>query len=88
MKGTLAPVEHVSTRGKMPRNFAIDPTGNYLIVANQESDKLVVFHIDPETGHLTPGQVVTQRIPVCGAVCRRRLIVPSPKLIILTGHAI
>ena len=65
VKGTLAPVEHVSTRGKMPRNFAIDPTGNYLIVANQESDKLVVFHIDPETGHLTPGQVVTQRIPVC-----------------------
>ncbi len=32
-------------RGGVPRNFAIDPTGTYVIVANQDTDNLVVFSI-------------------------------------------
>ena len=35
-KGTLTAVEHASTRGKTPRNFGIDPTGAYLLAANQD----------------------------------------------------
>jgi 6-phosphogluconolactonase len=65
-KGTLTPVEYVSTRGKTPRNFAIDPTGSYLIAANQDSNNLVAFRIDALSGHLTPtGQVVELPTPVC-----------------------
>ncbi len=65
-KGTLTPVEYVSTQGKTPRNFAIDPTGSYLFAANQDSDSVVVFRIDPKTGRLTPsGQVLEVPSPVC-----------------------
>ena len=65
-KGTLTPIEDVSTRGKEPRNFAIDPTGKYLIAANQNSDSLAVFRIDAQSGRLTPtGQVLEVGSPVC-----------------------
>ena len=57
---------HQSTRGKTPRNFCIDPAGHYLLAANQDSDTLVVFGIDPETGALTPtGHVAEVPKPVC-----------------------
>src|SRR5439155_17476460 len=36
--GALTSVGHESTRGMTPRNFAIDPTGSFLLVANQKSD--------------------------------------------------
>ena len=65
-KGTLTPVEHVSTQGKTPRNFAIDPTGKYLFAANQDSDSIVILRIDQQTGRLTPtGQVLDVASPVC-----------------------
>ncbi len=64
-KGTLKPVEHVSTQGKTPRGFELDPTGSYLIAANQDSDSLVVFQIDQNTGKLTPtGQKIEAFAPV------------------------
>jgi len=65
-KGTLTLVEHTSTQGKTPRNFAIDPTGSYLFAANQGSGNIVLFHIDRNTGRLTPaGQTVEVGSPVC-----------------------
>ena len=64
--GRLRALGHQSTEGKTPRNFGIDPTGAYLIVANQDADSLVVFRIDPKTGELTPtGNVVEVPKPVC-----------------------
>jgi 6-phosphogluconolactonase len=64
-KGTVTPVERVSTQGKTPRGFGIDPTGGYLIAGNQDSDSLVVFRIDPKTGRLTPtGQKLEAFAPV------------------------
>jgi len=66
VKGTLTPVDYVSTQGKTPRNFAIDPTGSFLIAANMDSDNLVVFRIDPRSGRLTPtGQTAEVSSPVC-----------------------
>ena len=35
--------------GKFPRNFAIDPTGQFLIAANQNSSNLVLFRIDAKS---------------------------------------
>jgi 6-phosphogluconolactonase len=63
-KGTLTPLEYVSTAGKMPRSFAIDPSGEWLLVANQESNTVVTFRIDRESGRLTPtGQFIEVNSP-------------------------
>jgi len=52
--------------GKTPRNFMIDPTGQYLLVANQNSDNIVVFRINPATGLLKPtGEEIQVPNPVC-----------------------
>jgi 6-phosphogluconolactonase len=64
--GTLADVGHQSTLGRTPRNFSLDPSGNFLLVANQNSDEIVVFKRNVETGLLTDTQ---QRIKVGEPVC-------------------
>jgi 6-phosphogluconolactonase len=65
-KGVLRPIDHIPTKGKTPRSFAIDPTGKYLFAANQESNNIVVFRIHPSSGRLTPtGQVLEVPTPVC-----------------------
>jgi 6-phosphogluconolactonase len=53
-KGTLKETGRVSTKGRTPRNFAMDPTGAFLLAANQDSGNVVVFRIDPTNGGLTP----------------------------------
>ncbi|MBL9171982.1 MAG: lactonase family protein [Verrucomicrobiales bacterium] len=64
--GRLKWVERVSTQGKVPRNFQIDPTGHYLWAANQNSDSIVLFRVDGATGKLTPtGQTLSVGSPVC-----------------------
>src|ERR1700757_312274 len=35
--GTLTPVGHQGSLGAKPRDFCIDPTGKFLVVANQDS---------------------------------------------------
>jgi 6-phosphogluconolactonase len=65
-KGILTLVEHVSVKGKTPRNFEIDPAGNRLLVANQATDNIVEFAIDATTGKLTPtGTELKVPAPVC-----------------------
>ncbi len=65
-KGTLTLVEQTPTGGIMPRSFAIDPTGNYLLAANELSNNLVVFRIDPVTGKLAKtGKEIIVDTPVC-----------------------
>lgn len=53
INGTLKYVGLEPTRGKTPRNFIIDPTGNFLLVANQNSNNVIIFKIDKSTGLLT-----------------------------------
>lgn len=53
-KGTLSLVERHSSGGKTPRNFMIDPTGEYLLAAHQNSDNIVVFKRDTKTGKISP----------------------------------
>jgi 6-phosphogluconolactonase len=65
--GGLTRVDHVSSGGKTPRSFGIDPSGRWLIAVNQRSEtgQVVVFAIDPATGKLTPtGQTVSVGAPV------------------------
>lgn len=64
--GTLRPLGHQSTRGKTPRNFALDPSKQYLLAANQDSDTVALFRIDAQTGLLSPlGEPVAVPRPVC-----------------------
>jgi 6-phosphogluconolactonase len=65
-QGTLTPVGHESTRGRIPRNFAIAPCGTFLAAANQDTDNLLMFRLDPASGRLTPtGDVVQPGTPIC-----------------------
>ncbi len=64
--GQLAAVGHTSTQGRTPRNFAIDRTGGRLFVANQDSDSIVPFRVDPRRGMLEQaGPPVAVPTPVC-----------------------
>ncbi len=65
-KGMLSYVGRQSTLGKGPRNFAIDPTGNFLLVGNGESDEIVVFKRNKVTGLLFPTEeTISVGSPVC-----------------------
>ncbi|MCX6924560.1 MAG: beta-propeller fold lactonase family protein, partial [Verrucomicrobia bacterium] len=64
--GKLTCLEHQSTQGKFPRHFAIDPTGQWLLAENQNSDSVVVFRVNAKTGRLiSTGQSVSIGAPVC-----------------------
>ena len=64
--GELTAIGHQSAGIKTPRNFAIEPTGQYMLVANQSGNNVIVFRIDPLTGQLTPtGSSVQVASPVC-----------------------
>jgi 6-phosphogluconolactonase len=64
--GKLTLIGHQSVKGKTPRNFVIDPTGKFLLVANQDSDNVVTFRIDQTSGKLIDiGVETTVPSPVC-----------------------
>jgi 6-phosphogluconolactonase len=64
--GKLKLAGYQSTMGKTPRNFMIDPTGKFLLAANQNSDNIVVFKRNKTTGLLTPtGTEISVPKPVC-----------------------
>ncbi|HEY3598022.1 MAG TPA: lactonase family protein [Paraburkholderia sp.] len=50
--GHLTEVGRQSSFGSAPREFSIDPTGQWLIVGNQNSDTAYVFRRDRESGLL------------------------------------
>ena len=66
--GALALEQAVSTDGDWPRNFTLDPTGRWILVANQKSGSVVVFSRDQESGRLTPTR---ERIAIASPVCLR-----------------
>lgn len=64
--GKLTVVSHQSTLGKAPRNFTIDPSGNFLLVGNQDSDEVVIFKRDRKSGLLEDtGKRISLGKPVC-----------------------
>ncbi len=50
--GALTPIVRSSCGGKIPRNFVLDPSERWMLVANQNSNWVSVFARDPETGKL------------------------------------
>ena len=64
--GVLKLKGYQSVMGKTPRNFIIDPTGNYLLAANQSTDNIVIFKRNKQTGLLHPtGKQIKVSMPVC-----------------------
>jgi 6-phosphogluconolactonase len=64
--GWLTFVGHQSTLGKTPRNFNFDPSGNFLLAANQNSDEITIFKVDKKTGLLSDtGKRIKVGNPVC-----------------------
>ncbi len=64
--GQLTFVGRESSKGKIPRNFVIDPTGNFLLVANQDTDDIHVFKRNKKSGLLTSTDIsIKVGRPVC-----------------------
>jgi 6-phosphogluconolactonase len=53
----------------VPRNYAIDPSGRWLVCANLKADTATVYGVDPATGRLT----YTGTVKVPEALCVRFL---------------
>ncbi len=68
--GKLTSAGYQPVRGAQPRNFIIDPTGKYLLVANQRTNNIVVYKRDMETGLL---QATPQQIEIPNPVCLKML---------------
>ncbi len=64
--GRVTPQGYTPTEGHWPRNFVIDPTGTFLLVANERSSTVVTLRINPETGALlSTGHITGVPSPVC-----------------------
>jgi 6-phosphogluconolactonase len=72
--GRLIPRGRVHTGGETPRSFVIDPSGGSLYVANQRSNNIAAFRIDPGTGALSPaGHATSTPVPVGLQIASDRL---------------
>lgn len=63
--GSLKPIGREAVHGDWPRNFTLDPSGKYVLVANQKSQNISVFRRNPKTGLLTYVQQTAFPHPVC-----------------------
>ncbi|KAI8081702.1 Lactonase, 7-bladed beta-propeller-domain-containing protein [Halteromyces radiatus] len=63
--GKLTLIDNQSTRGQHPRYFVIDPTGHYLLLANQFSNNIVTFKIDQDSGKLSHIQTIDHPEATC-----------------------
>lgn len=51
-RGELQAVGYFHTRGETPRHFQFDASGQYLLVANQDSDSIAVFNFNLSSGEI------------------------------------
>lgn len=64
--GTLTLAGHFDCGGAWPRNFVIDPSGKYILVACERSGNIAMFRLDEKTGMpVGPAKEVKISSPVC-----------------------
>ena len=51
-RGELCSVGYFHTRGETPRHFQFDASGQYLLVANQDTDSIAVFNFNLSSGEI------------------------------------
>jgi 6-phosphogluconolactonase len=65
-KLTLTAIDHTPTLGKTPRHFTLDPSGDFLLAANQDTNDISIFRVHRTSGQLTPaGAAKDIGSPVC-----------------------
>lgn len=64
-KGTLDKIQNINVHGDWPRNFILDPTGKFLLVANRKSNNISVYSINNSSGKLTFIHDAKTPTPVC-----------------------
>ncbi|RCH54418.1 lactonase family protein [Mucilaginibacter hurinus] len=74
--GLLTFVERKPTMGKAPRNFVIDPTGNFILVANQDSNSIFVFRRDKASGQI---REIASYVQVNKPTCLKFAAAQTPK---------
>jgi 6-phosphogluconolactonase (cycloisomerase 2 family) len=52
-RGELVEVGHFHTRGETPRHFQFDSDGQFLLVANQDTDSVAVFNFNLSSGRIS-----------------------------------
>ena len=58
-------IQTISTQGRTPRNFGIDPSDRFIVAGNQDSHTMLSYRIDEQTGKLTPtGKQIATPSPV------------------------
>ena len=63
---SLRLLDATATGGAYPRHIAFDPSGTLLFAANQNSGTVTAFHVDQDSGALTPaGAALSTPTPVC-----------------------
>lgn len=68
--GMIKLIGQQDTKGKIPRNFLIDLKGEFVWVANQDSNNIVTFRVNPGTGKL---QFVSNATGIPSPVCLKML---------------
>jgi len=64
--GSLTPMSRSNCGGKIPRNFVLDPTERWMLVANQDSNLISVFARNSQTGVLAnEGKSFAAAAPMC-----------------------
>jgi 6-phosphogluconolactonase len=64
--GALRLTQNAAIGGHTPRSFTLDPSGRWLLVANQDSNSITVLRVDAGTGRLT---ATPKSIQVPSPVC-------------------
>ncbi|NTS76597.1 lactonase family protein [Catenovulum sp. SM1970] len=59
-EGYATVIQHISSFGDWPRDFALSEDEKYLVVANQKSNNLVLFKRNSDTGILSKTDIVAQ----------------------------
>nr|WP_294994843.1 lactonase family protein [uncultured Sediminibacterium sp.] len=68
--GKLTAKGYQAVPGAGPRNFIIAPNGNFILVANQKTNNIVVYKVDKATGML---QQLLRQVEVPNPVCLKLL---------------
>ena len=70
----LTAAGHITGDIKIPRNFNIDPSGKWMLIASQDGGKVGVWELDPATGL---GKETGNTIAVSRCVCVKFLPIPK-----------
>ena len=63
--GKLTLLDRTPCGGKVPRDLTLDPSGRWLLVANQASDNISLLSRDGRSGKLTAGKSFPLSKPQC-----------------------